>query len=85
MSVLLGSMGQPGFDEPIALMMDCHRRIERFLGVLQHVAAHCGSGRLDEESQRAVQKPSVRANRLALLLSLSHQFLQVADVSLLQA
>jgi len=31
------------------------------------------------------EKPSVRANRLALLLSLSHQFLQVADVSLLQA
>jgi glycyl-tRNA synthetase beta chain len=30
-------------------------------------------------------KPSVRANRLALLQSLSLQFLQVADVSLLQA
>ena len=31
------------------------------------------------------EKPAVRANRLALLTRLSHQFLRVADVSLLQA
>jgi glycyl-tRNA synthetase beta chain len=30
------------------------------------------------------EKPSVRANRLALLKRLSQQFLRVADVSLLQ-
>jgi len=55
MPVQLGTTGQPGFDEPIALMMDCHRRIERFLGMLLHVAEHGGTERLDDESQRAVR------------------------------
>lgn len=55
MPVQLGAKGQPGFDEPIDLMMDCHRRIEHFLEILERVAGHSDGGRLDEQSQRAVR------------------------------
>jgi len=54
MPVQLGAKGQPGFDEPIDLMMDCHRRIEHFLGILERVAGQTDGSRLDEPSQRAV-------------------------------
>lgn len=37
MAVQLGDTGQSGFDEPIGLLMDCHRRIEAFLGMLLRV------------------------------------------------
>jgi glycyl-tRNA synthetase beta chain len=37
-----------------------------------------------EDVMVMAEKPTVRANRLALLQSLSQQFLRVADVSLLQ-
>jgi hemerythrin-like domain-containing protein len=56
MPVQLGTRGQPGFDEPIALMMDCHRRIESFLGVLERVADQFAGGPLDGEASAAVRK-----------------------------
>ena len=52
MPVSIGDGGQPGFDQPIDLMKDCHRRIEHFLGVLQKVAAHGGG--LDSERREAL-------------------------------
>lgn len=55
MPVQLGDRGQAGFDEPIALMMDCHRRIEGFLGVLERVAQRYAGGPLDEEASRALR------------------------------
>lgn len=38
MPVTLGVRPQHGFDNPIGLLSDCHRRIEHFLGVLLKVA-----------------------------------------------
>jgi len=35
-------------------MMDCHRRIEHFLGVLERVAEHSGADPLGEEAERAL-------------------------------
>lgn len=56
MPVRLGSKGQPGFDEPIAMMMDCHRRIESFLGVIGRVTERFGGGPLDDEAATALRK-----------------------------
>ena len=38
MPVTLGAKPDHGFDEPLGLLSDCHRRIEHFLGVLRRVA-----------------------------------------------
>lgn len=38
MPVTIGSTPDAGFDEPLRLMSDCHRRIEMFLGVLSRLA-----------------------------------------------
>lgn len=42
------------FDDPLGLLVDCHRRIERFLGVLGGVAAR--DARLDAEARAALAK-----------------------------
>lgn len=55
MPVNLGTTGQPDFAQPIELMMDCHRRIERFLGVLQLVAADDRDVPLDDEGREALK------------------------------
>ena len=49
--------GQPlaGFDQPIELLKDCHRRIEHFLGSLQHVAHQFGNGELPDQARRALE------------------------------
>lgn len=38
MPVSLGARPQSGFDDPLGLLSDCHRRIESFLGILIRVA-----------------------------------------------
>jgi len=55
MPVNLGTTGQPDFDQPIELMMDCHRRIEHFLGVLQNVAARYTDQPLDNQGREALE------------------------------
>lgn len=55
MPVALGSKGQADFTQPIELMMDCHRRIEHFLGVLCRVAERYGSRALDPEGREALR------------------------------
>lgn len=55
MPVPLGSQGQPDFSQPIDLMMDCHRRIEHFLGVLGRVVEHAGEAPLDEQGRNALE------------------------------
>jgi len=55
MPVQIGDRGQAGFDEPIALMMDCHRRIERFLAVLERIADRFAGAPLDAEASQALR------------------------------
>jgi hemerythrin-like domain-containing protein len=38
MPVNIGTGPEHNFDQPLELLSDCHRRIERFLGVLSHIA-----------------------------------------------
>lgn len=55
MAVTLGSRPQAGFDQPLGLLSDCHRRIEHFLEVLSKVVARARGGALDGEHRRAVE------------------------------
>lgn len=55
MAVQLGSRGQADFSQPIELLMDCHRRIEHFLEVLERVVQQYVDRDLDDEGGRALE------------------------------
>jgi len=55
MPVSLGQQGQPGFDRPLDLMSDCHRRIESFLALFGRVLDRYASRDLDEEGANALR------------------------------
>lgn len=46
---------QAGFDDPLALLQDCHRRIERFLDLLIKVNQQSAGAPLQAEQQRALR------------------------------
>lgn len=54
MPVTIGAKIEIDFTDPIGLLGDCHRRIERFLGVILAVAAEAGRAELDAEQRRAL-------------------------------
>jgi hemerythrin-like domain-containing protein len=54
MTIQIGGQRDAGFDEPLRLLSDCHRRIERFLDILLRVTRASNGGKLDEESRRAL-------------------------------
>lgn len=53
--ITIGGRPLAGFDKPIELLKDCHRRIEHFLHVLQTVVERFGSGELPAEGRRALE------------------------------
>jgi len=55
MPVVIGGKPESTFEDPIGLLGDCHRRIERFLGVLVQVAGSAGSEALSDEQRRACE------------------------------
>ena len=54
MPIALGARKEHGFDEPLGLLSDCHRRIERFLEILQKVVEQARGNPLNDEQRRAV-------------------------------
>ena len=51
MAIQIGAKPDSGFDDPIGMLKDCHRRIERFLHILCLVADRAaGRGLTDEET-----------------------------------
>lgn len=54
MPVFIGA-SENTFANPIGLLSDCHRRIERFLQILLTVATQAGGGALDAEHRRALE------------------------------
>lgn len=54
MPVVIGSKAEHGFDEPLGLLTDCHRRIERFLGVLLTLAREANGGLLAPDRRAAL-------------------------------
>jgi hemerythrin-like domain-containing protein len=55
MPVTLGSRPEHGFDQPLGLLSDCHRRIERFLTILQTVVEQAQGKPLNDEERSAVE------------------------------
>ncbi|HTW79276.1 MAG TPA: hemerythrin domain-containing protein [Terracidiphilus sp.] len=54
MGIQIGAKPDSGFDDPLGMLKDCHRRIERFLGILCIVAECAQSRSLTEEESAAV-------------------------------
>jgi hemerythrin-like domain-containing protein len=52
MPVTIGAKPSPDFSDPIQLLRDCHRRIERFLAVLITLTAQAKGGPMTEEQSR---------------------------------
>ena len=55
MAVQIGARPDAGFDDPLGMLRDCHRRIENFLRVLCHVAENQHEGPLGAEERNAVR------------------------------
>lgn len=55
MSVNIGDRPDHGFDQPLSLMSDCHRRVEKFLSILLRVAEDVGGGRLGDQYLTAME------------------------------
>src|ERR1035438_2114885 len=55
MAIQIGAKPDSGFDDPIGMLIDCHRRIERFLHVLCVVADRAWNRALTDEEVTAVQ------------------------------
>lgn len=56
MPVILGASPDHGFDEPLGLLSDCHRRIERFLEVLRRVTSERHGGELQDAERQALRR-----------------------------
>jgi hemerythrin-like domain-containing protein len=55
MYVALGPRPEHGFDQPLGLLSDCHRRIEHFLRILCKIVETTDDGPLSDEQSRAVE------------------------------
>ena len=55
MGIQIGAKPDSGFDDPLGMLKDCHRRIEHFLGILCHVAEHAQSRVMAGEEIAAVR------------------------------
>lgn len=55
MGVQIGAKPDAGFDDPIGMLKDCHRRIEQFLGILCVVAERAAGRAMTGEESAAVQ------------------------------
>lgn len=55
MAVQIGARPDSGFDDPLGMLADCHRRIERFLNILCRVAEQAEGRALRGEEIEAVE------------------------------
>ena len=55
MAVQIGAKPDSGFDNPIGMLVDCHRRIERFLQILCVVAERAHGRKLADGEKMAVE------------------------------
>jgi|SRR6266567_5833858 len=55
MAIQIGAKPDSGFDDPIGMLKDCHRRIESFLGILCVVVGRAQGRSLTGEERDAVQ------------------------------
>jgi hemerythrin-like domain-containing protein len=55
MPVQIGAKLESDFTDPIGLLRDCHRRIERFLGVLRTLGEEADDGALTAEGRKSLE------------------------------
>ena len=55
MPLKIGQRPDHGFDEPLGLLSDCHRRIEHFLRVLTTTADHLNCARVGDADRRQLE------------------------------
>lgn len=55
MAVQIGAKADAGFDDPIGMLRDCHRRIERFVGLLGLIVRQAEGRPLSVEECEAVE------------------------------
>ena len=55
MAIQIGANPDSGFDDPIGMLKDCHRRIESFLGILTVAVARAQGRSLTSEERKAVE------------------------------
>ena len=55
MAVQIGAKPDSGFDDPIGMLKDCHRRIEWFAQILRHVVEQAAGRTLTTEEKDAVE------------------------------
>ena len=55
MPIVIGAKPESDFADPIGLLTDCHRRIERFLSVLAQVGAQAPGGSLTSQQRTALE------------------------------
>ena len=55
MAIQIGAKPDSGFDDPIGMLKDCHRRIESFLGILCVVVDRAQGRNLTDEERNAVK------------------------------
>ena len=54
MAVQIGARPDSGFDDPIGMLKDCHRRIEMFMNILCRIVQQAQGRSLDAEERQAV-------------------------------
>src|SRR5215469_7184327 len=54
MPIVIGAKQESDFTDPIGMLGDCHRRIERFLSVLQTLASQRQGAPLNEQERNAL-------------------------------
>ena len=55
MAIQIGAKPDSGFDDPIGMLKDCHRRIESFLGILCVVVDRAQGRSLSDEERNAIK------------------------------
>ena len=55
MAIQIGAKPDSGFDDPLGMLKDCHRRIENFLGILCVVVERAQGRNLTGEERDTVQ------------------------------
>lgn len=56
MRIQIGRPAEHGFDEPLGLLSDCHRRIERFLHAMHTVASQARGGPLASADRDVIEQ-----------------------------
>jgi len=55
MPIQIGAKAESDFTDPVGMLQDCHRRIERFLGVLRALGEQATGAPLTTEHRRALE------------------------------